>query len=329
MDRLLFEDIYSLVSAVREHRELFPLQMNHTQAVNDLIAYYEKIFTTRKFTGQLRRIKAAAAKIPAVRMLFAYLTTKQIMTIYPQSRCDAYITDTIDDISKNEEQYIKAYELLEEDSKQIFIDLLLLRLTGDFTYMFPHVQLSGQYFSNKIKWKEHPNVLDCGAFIGDTFLAFYSMGIIPGHYYLYELDDANYKKLLDNIKGKENKVYPRKKGVAAEQTTLYYEALGDSSRLVPYETDQKIEVVKIDEDVKHPIDFIKMDIEGGEVPALEGARKIINQYHPTLAICIYHLKDDFWKIPLLIHELCPEYNRYWIEHYSPGYNETVLYVDVQ
>lgn len=329
MDRLQFEDIYSLVLAVREHRELFPEQMNHAQAVKDLIFYYKKIFKTCEFTGRLRLVKAVAAKVPVVRTLFARWKTKQIMVNCPKSRCDAYITDTIEDILKNGEQYIKAYELLEEDSKQIFIDLLLLRLTGDFTYMLPHVQLSGQYFSNKIKWKEHPNVLDCGAFTGDIFFAFYSMGVIPGHYYLYELDDDNYKKLLDNLKGKEDKVYPRKKGVASEHGTLYYEALGDSSHLVSYETDHKIEVVKIDEDVNHPIDFIKMDIEGGEVPALEGARKTINQYHPTLAICIYHLKDDFWKIPLLIHEICPEYNRYWIEHYSPGYNETVLYVDVQ
>lgn len=329
MERLLVEDINSLILAVEESKELFPVHVDRRKAANEIQSYYEKIFKTRMFTGRFPHLKAMASKISAIRKLFSYLATKQIMTIYPQSRCDAYITDTIEDISKNEEQYVKAYELLEEDSKQIFIDLLLLRLTGDFTYMLPHVRLSGQYFSNKIKWKEHPNIVDCGAFIGDTFLTFYNMDIIPAHYYLYELDDKNYEKLLNNVKGKESKVYPRKKGVSSEHAILYYEALGDSSRLVSYETDQKIEVVKLDDDVKHSVDFIKMDIEGGEVSALEGARGIINQYHPTLAICIYHLKDDFWKIPLLIHEICPEYNRYWIEHYSPGYNETVLFADVQ
>ena len=328
MKNLVFKDMHSLVEAVRNHGEIFPEHMDRGKALKKVAAYYDGVYKVRRFTGKMRLLKTLAVKIPAVRKKIAYKAAMDIMEIYPQSRCDAYIKDFKEDISANGDNYIKAYELLDGDSKVEYLDLLLARLTGDFAYILPHSRTSRQYFSNKIKWKKHPNVVDCGAFIGDTFLSFYSMGIIPSHYFLYELDDANYKKLLVNTRDKSSRVHPRKKGVYSENTIFYYEAREDSSRLVSYETENKVEVVTIDSDVSVAPDFIKMDIEGGEVQALIGGSNTIKKYHPTLAVCIYHLKDDFWKIPLLIHEICPDYNHYWIEHYSPGYNETVLFVSL-
>lgn len=150
---------------------------------------------------------------------------------------------------------------------------------------------------------------------------------MPSHYYLYEMDRENYTEMLKNVgDGKGCKVHPRNMGVSDKNDILYYKADGDSSKIVNYETNTSVKVVRIDDDVKIAPDFIKMDIEGAEVPALRGGAETIKTHTPTLAICIYHLKDDFWQIPLLIHKICPEYNRYWIEHYTMGYNETVLYV---
>ncbi|MHB8065112.1 MAG: FkbM family methyltransferase, partial [Ruminiclostridium sp.] len=72
------------------------------------------------------------------------------------------------------------------------------------------------------------------------------------------------------------------------------------------------------------IDFIKMDIEGSEYEALEGAKTIIARYHPILAICVYHKKDDFIKIPLLIKQIEPKYKLYF-KHYSYCDAETICY----
>lgn len=68
----------------------------------------------------------------------------------------------------------------------------------------------------------------------------------------------------------------------------------------------------------------KMDIEGAEQKALEGAKNIIRAYRPKLAISIYHKADDFYKIPLCIHELVPEY-QFYVRHYICFYADTVLY----
>ena len=59
-----------------------------------------------------------------------------------------------------------------------------------------------------------------------------------------------------------------------------------------------IETVSLDEVMKdYRPSFIKMDIEGAELSALQGARNIIEKYHPRMAISIYHKKSDILTIP--------------------------------
>jgi len=85
-----------------------------------------------------------------------------------------------------------------------------------------------------------------------------------------------------------------------------------------------LQVVSLDECILEPVTFIKMDIEGAEYEALEGAKHILKKDKPKLAVCLYHKKDDMWRIPYLIKSLVPEY-RLYIRHYSNYEGETVLY----
>ncbi len=52
---------------------------------------------------------------------------------------------------------------------------------------------------------------------------------------------------------------------------------------------------------------IKMDIDGFEMAALQGAVETIRKYRPYIAICVYHKTDDVWRIPAFLHSLIPEY----------------------
>lgn len=56
------------------------------------------------------------------------------------------------------------------------------------------------------------------------------------------------------------------------------------------------------------ITFIKMDIEGSEYQALQGAKETIKHWHPRLAISVYHKQDDFYEIPNLLLSIDDTYN---------------------
>lgn len=53
------------------------------------------------------------------------------------------------------------------------------------------------------------------------------------------------------------------------------------------------------------VDFIAMDIEGAEKPALRGGSETLRRFAPRMAIAAEHLPDDATAIPALMRELVP------------------------
>ena len=87
----------------------------------------------------------------------------------------------------------------------------------------------------------------------------------------------------------------------------------------------RVATVRIDDVLKGDrATFIKMDIEGTESEALRGAEETIRKWKPTLAISVYHKKDDVLNLPELILSFADDYTLY-LRHYSNSMAETVLY----
>jgi len=57
----------------------------------------------------------------------------------------------------------------------------------------------------------------------------------------------------------------------------------------------------------HKVDFIKMDIEGAEQKAINGARSTIAKFRPRMALAIYHIKGDEIEIPNLVSKIVSDY----------------------
>jgi len=55
------------------------------------------------------------------------------------------------------------------------------------------------------------------------------------------------------------------------------------------------------------VDFIKMDIEGAEVNALQGARETVRRFRPRLAIATEHKPDDEVAIPAAVRSIRSDY----------------------
>ena len=67
-----------------------------------------------------------------------------------------------------------------------------------------------------------------------------------------------------------------------------------------------------------------MDVEGAEADTLRGARRLLRERRPVLALSAYHHQADLWELPLLLAELCEDYEFHLRAHGPDGF-ETVLY----
>ncbi len=53
------------------------------------------------------------------------------------------------------------------------------------------------------------------------------------------------------------------------------------------------------------IDFIKLDVEGSELKAIEGGLNRLVKDEPNLSVSVYHKTDDIVTIPALLHRILP------------------------
>ncbi|NLW47914.1 MAG: FkbM family methyltransferase [Firmicutes bacterium] len=188
-----------------------------------------------------------------------------------------------------------------------------------------------QYFCLEefgVKPGEDEVFIDGGAYIGDTLQHF--IDFVNGkykHLYCFEPDESNYMKLKELVESNQYKnisLYP--KGLWRDCSVLNFAGNQAYCSSIIDTGASTVETVSLDAVIprEEVVSFIKMDIEGSELAALEGASRIIEQDRPKLAISIYHKPEDLWEIPLYLHRNYPFY-RFYLRHHSKDSCETVLY----
>lgn len=210
-------------------------------------------------------------------------------------------------------------------SKETFKSITDFYLTGNIQKLIDSRASTPQYYSKDyFDISENETFIDCGAYNGDTVSAFirYSQNKFK-KIIAIEPDVNNFKKLKENVKAENidviNAVVADSCGYASFNLTGGRGArISDSSGVF------KIKQIDLDSlSNEHP-SFIKMDIEGAEISALKGAQKIIREYKPKLAICVYHRPQDLFEIPLFVKKLNPDY-KIKLRKHTNGPLESVLY----
>jgi FkbM family methyltransferase len=167
--------------------------------------------------------------------------------------------------------------------------------------------------------------VDGGSFDGDTIRSFVAR--VQGRFaavYAFEPDPVTFAKLKANFLD-EPRVHPVHAGLYSHGGTLRFR--DDASRGAIFAADGEIEmpVTTIDEVLgSRRLTYVKMNIEGAEIDALQGGRNAIRKWRPRLALSVYHRAADLWRIPQLVLELDPGYKLYLRQH-DGGIIETVLY----
>lgn len=213
-------------------------------------------------------------------------------------------------ITENEEKFERAYSLLaDEESKRVYKDILNFKVSGKIKYLLSSFCDKSKVYSDILNLNENEEIIDLGAYDGDTIREFTSAtGGKYKHITALEPDKKSYKKLLKNTDGMKN-ISTLNMGVWSKRDTLIFDAeAGRNSKLSAEGV--SIEVTDIDSLNIAPT-FIKADIEGSEMKALEGAEKTIKKYLPKLYICAYHRNEDLFALPLKIKELSEKYKIYF------------------
>jgi FkbM family methyltransferase len=223
------------------------------------------------------------------------------------------------------------YSLLADvESRQEFLRELQWRMELDFDPS-PSRSIQEQYFPEDLLTIQAGEVfVDCGAFRGDTLSEFLARsGGRFQRYLAFEPDPSNFK-LLRTFVGQlplalRKKVEIHRQAIGTDFAQLMFQSTGDISSRLDLSGQLEVSAIPLDSLLgRLEPTIVKMDIEGGELDALEGARQLIRKVAPLMAVCVYHRPDHFWAVPERLAQLHPEYSLY-LRRYAEVPWELVCY----
>lgn len=237
---------------------------------------------------------------------------------------------------ENAEKIYRLYNDVFDDeiSKNTLKNIVMANIVGDNKY-YIDVHMPNQYYGiPEFMESENEYLAEIGAFVGDSLERF--IWACPGFKKIYAFEPGKKQylaletrirrlkeewALLDDQITAMNCAVGKTRGIAG-----IGKSSGNSNfHLRPLTQDEQIEVISIDSYFEDkPISFIKADIEGAEIPMLKGAKKVLADQRPKLAICTYHNVSDLIDIIDLINQVRP-YTNMALRHHSYNFTETVLY----
>lgn len=157
-------------------------------------------------------------------------------------------------------------------------------------------------YQHYYKVKKGDVIIDGGANVGLLTLLFSKIVGEKGHVFAFEPDTYNIKMLNDNFKLNEthSNYCVQKELLWSKNTEINFQESGTvASSALWFSGDDNIvkkKAVTLDSwlsqnNIKQ-LDYIKMDIEGAELEAVEGCVEVIKKFRPNFAIASYHMVNN-------------------------------------
>lgn len=236
-----------------------------------------------------------------------------------------FVKESRIDVDINFDKWKQLSEAFADDkSRQILDDLLMYRLSGNFSSMTSYsYRPYDQYFEDFLKLTSDEVFVDAGGFDGDTSELFIRRYPDYKQIYLFEPSLINIEKAQKRLTGFRNVEFIQL-GLSDVEGNLWFNPDNGSASSIGETGSCRIDVTTLDSYIKNKITFLKMDLEGWESKALLGASKHIFEDYPKLAIAVYHHPRDFRLIYDYIMSLRSDYTVY-LRHYTEGWSETIMY----
>ncbi len=284
------------------------------------------VFVVTVFNGSKVRRQLRDANCPRVAS-FADLYWKYGDTFLPYGGLG-----NVEAIFHESQAAAETAELWADDlSRADYFSQLRWRLTLDSESLPQPCPAQDTYFPDDLVRPLADEVfVDCGAFDGDSVRAFTARrGGVFKEALALEPDPQNFAALSRYVEGLEpgtrRRILPWRLAVASYNGQLSFEAHGDASSSAAAAGKLALDCARLDDLLAdHPPTWIKMDVEGAELDALEGARSVIAAQRPVLAICAYHRQSDLWRIPRAIKTFYGGY-RLFLRRYAEDCWEIVCY----
>jgi FkbM family methyltransferase len=216
--------------------------------------------------------------------------------------------------------------LSDEISQRCLLDIAAFRLGFNTSYgSFHHTE--NQYF-NPLTLAALQNqpicFVDGGAYNGDTYLELCGLAEVQDAY-LFEPDPSNFEQLVSNTRHIGHRAQCIPLGLSNSYNILSFNAGNGEGASITENGTSHIAVAPLDAVLGcYEVDFIKLDVEGAELSALQGAHELIHRSRPVLALSLYHRPEDLWELPLALSAMCKDYNFYIRQHFANTF-DSVLY----
>lgn len=233
-------------------------------------------------------------------------------------------------IEENICKYQAVYDMLaDKKSKDVFIAFLQTKLSGNAKYTLQVFDGRLSYFNNDLYRVTGEEVyLDVGSAAGENVKQFIAES--GGHYgYIYavEPEEKLRRDLEEYVSANEIGQFEiASKGAWNTSGTINFLFDGESSRVCASSEKEaeglQVELLDHMFAYKKKVTLLKIQYRDGVVEALLGAKKILQEHRPKIAIMIGYGMDNICKVPLLIKELNPDYKFYL--RFNRGAAQTIV-----
>lgn len=237
--------------------------------------------------------------------------------------------ETKDYYLSHREDLTDLYRVLGDDwSRKVLENMLLGQVKGSFD-CFDKVRTGDFYYPPDIvEFRKNEIMVELGSNDGETLLDFINRCPEFQKAYCFEPDECSIEKLEKVARPYKDRITIIPKIAWKEAGELGFSSDGgDGASMVQMDADKPhilVAAAAVDDEVKERITYMKLDVEGAERMALQGAGNQIVQNKPKLAVSMYHKKEDIVELPRYIHSLRPDYC-FYLRHHGWDESDTVLY----